>query len=162
MSQIRVKSSNLLNYQGQRMLQIGIWLFVFSALEGFVIHSLPVPGLGLSVHTLSGLQGVIFLCLGLMWNRLNLGARTSWTAFWTFTYSSFATLIPYVLAAIWGAGSSVIPLAAGTARGTAAQETIIMVVLYTAAPTFFISMALILWGLRITTDEARSGLSEHT
>jgi hypothetical protein len=47
------------------MLQMGIALFVFSALEGFAIPSLPVPRLGLSVHTLIALQGVMPLGLGL-------------------------------------------------------------------------------------------------
>lgn len=106
------------------MLQIGVVLFVFSALEGFAIPSLPVPRLGLSVHTLSALQGVMLLGLGLLWPRLNLGATTSRIAFWTYIYSSFATLIPYVMAAIWGAGNSTIPLAAGTAHGSAFQEVL--------------------------------------
>ena len=50
-----------------------------------------------------------------------------------------------MLAAAWGAGNSTIPLAAGSARGTAVQETVIKVVLYTAAPTVLISLAVILW-----------------
>jgi hydroxylaminobenzene mutase len=149
-----MNSSNVLSRQGHRMLQIGVALFVFSALEGFAIPSLPVPRLGLSVHTLSALQGVMLLGLGLLWSRLNLGATASRIAFWTYIYSSFATLVPYVMAAIWGAGNSTIPLAAGAARGNSFQETIIKVVLYSAAPTFFISMALIIWGLRMV--EARS------
>jgi (hydroxyamino)benzene mutase len=136
------------------MLQIGVALFVFSALEGFAIPSLPVPRLGLSVHTLSGLQGVMLLGLGLLWPRLNLGATASRIAFWTYLYSSFATLIPYMMAAVWGAGASTIPLAAGTAHGSAFQEAIIKVVLYSAAPTFFISMALVIWGLRIVDAQA--------
>ena len=47
------------------MLQIGVALFVFSALEGFAIPTFPAPRLGLSVHTLSALQGVMLLGLGL-------------------------------------------------------------------------------------------------
>jgi (hydroxyamino)benzene mutase len=144
-----MNTSNMLSRQGHRMLQIGIALFVFSGLEGFVIHSLPVPALGRSVHTLSALQGIITLVLGLLWPRLNLGATASRIAFWTFIYSSFATLIPFVLAAVWGAGNTTIPLAAGTAQGSAFQEAMIKVVLYSAALPFFVSMALILWGLRI-------------
>lgn len=146
--------STSLSRQGHRMLQIGIALFIFSGLEGFAIPALPVPHLGLSVHTLSALQGVMLLSLGLLWPRLNLGASASRTAFWTYIYSSFATLVPYVMAAVWGAGNSTMPLAAGAAHGSDLQETIIKVVLYSAAPAFFISMALILWGLRIV--EARS------
>jgi hydroxylaminobenzene mutase len=136
------------------MLQIGVALFVFSALEGFAIPSFPFPRLGLSVHTLSALQGVMLLGLGLLWPRLNLGASASRIAFWTYIYSSFATLVPYVMAAVWGAGNSTIPLAAGAAHGSAFQEAIIKVVLYSAAPTFFISMALILWGLRIVDAQS--------
>ncbi len=130
------------------MLQTGVGLFAFSALEGFAIPFLPVPRLGLSVHKLSALQGVMLLGLGQLWPGLKLGARASQIAFWTYLYSSFATLVPYVMAAAWGAGTSTIPLAAGTARGSDSQEAIIKVVLYSAAPTVFVSMALVIWGLR--------------
>ncbi len=143
-----MNSSNKLSRQGHRMLQIGIALFVFSGLEGFAIAFLPVPLLGRSVHTLSALQGVMLLGLGLLWARLNLGARASQIAFWTYIYSSFATLVPFVLAALWGAGNSTIPLAAGSARGSDLQEAIIMIVLYSASLPFFVSMVLVLWGLR--------------
>jgi (hydroxyamino)benzene mutase len=138
-----------LGHQSRRMLQIGIAHFVFSGLEGFVISRLPSPPLGRSVHTLSGLQGVMMLTLGLFWPRLRLGGRASRIAYLTYIYSSVATLVPFILAAVWGAGNTTIPLAAGTARGTKRQEAIIKIVLYSAALPFFVSMALILWGLRI-------------
>jgi (hydroxyamino)benzene mutase len=141
------------------MLQIGIALFLFSALEGFVIPALPFPRLGLSVHTLSGLEGVITLALGLMWPRLRLGATAARIAFWTYVYSIFATLIPYVLAAVWGAGNSTMPLAAGAARGTALQEAIIRDVIYTAAPTLLIALVLMLWGLRMSSSQSETGLA---
>ena len=136
------------------MLQIGVVMFVFAAAEGFVISSLPVPRLGLSVHTLSALQGVMLLAFGLLWPRLKLGAAAARTAFWTYLYSSFATLLAFVLAAVWGAGHSTMPLAAGAAHGSAFQETVIKVVVYPAAPTFLVAMALVLWGLRIGADAA--------
>ena len=149
-----MNSSNVLSDQSHRMLQIGIGLFVFSGLEGFAIPRLASPPLGRSVHTLSALQGVMALTLGLFWPRLHLGAHAARIAFWTYNYSSFATLVPFMLAAVWGAGNTTIPLAAGEARGNALQETTIKVIQYSAAPPLFISMALILWGLR-TKDEER-------
>jgi hydroxylaminobenzene mutase len=151
-----MNASNMLTRQGHRMLQIGIALFVFSGLEGFAIPYLPVPLLGRSVHTLSALQGIITLVLGLLWPRLHLGATASRIAFWTYIYSSFATLVPFVMAALWGAGNTTIPLAAGAARGSALQEASINIVLYSAALPFFISMALILWGLRILTPQSQA------
>jgi hydroxylaminobenzene mutase len=147
--------SNILLRQGHRMLQVGVALFLFSSLEGFVIPSFPVPRLGLTVHTLSGLEGVIVLALGLMWPKLHLGATTSRIAFWFFVYSTFATLVPYVLAAVWGAGNSTMPLAAGTAQGSHFQELIIKIVLYSAAPTVLVSLGLILWGLRIPEPQSQ-------
>jgi (hydroxyamino)benzene mutase len=149
-----MNTSNMVSRQGHRLLQIGVALFLFSSVEGFMIPYFPEPRLGLSVHTLSALQGVILLALGLLWPRLNLGATASRIACWFFIYSTFATLVPYVLAAAWGAGNSTIPLAAGTARGTAVEETVIRVVLYSAAPTVLISLALILWGLRVVTSQS--------
>ncbi len=143
-----MNTSDKLSRQGHRLLQIGVALFLFSALEGIAIPYFPVPRLGLSVHTLSALQGVFLLTLGLVWPRLNLGATTSRIAFWLLVYSTFATLVPYVMAAVWGAGNSIMPLAAGTARGSAFQEAVISIVLISSAPGILISLALILWGLR--------------
>ena len=148
-----MNSTNVLSRQGQRMLQIGIGLFVFSGLEGFVISRLASPPLGRSVHTLSALQGVMSLVLGLFWPRLKLGATTAQVAFWTYNYSALATLVPFVLAAVWGAGNTTMPLAAGPARGSARLEAAIKVIIYSAPLPFFVSMALILWGLRGKEEE---------
>src|SRR5688572_20712369 len=119
-----MNSLNVISRQGHRMLQAGVGLFVFSAIEGFFIPLLPAPRLGLSVHTLSALQGVMLLGLGFLWPRLALGETAARIAFWTYLYSSFATLIPYILAALWGAGNTTMPLTAGSARGSDLQETI--------------------------------------
>jgi len=48
------------------------------------------------------------------------------------------------LLSFWGAGNTSIPLAAGAAHGNAFQETVILIILYSAALPFFISMGLIL------------------
>ena len=115
---------------------------------------LPRRGLGCRRHALSGLQSVLLLALGLVWPKLNLGAATSRIAFWTLIYSTFAVLIAYVLAAIWGAGNETMPLAAGAAHGTALQEALIKIVAYSSAPTGLVSFALIFWGLRGSRDAA--------
>jgi len=54
----------------------------------------------------------------------------------------------FLLGAIWGAGNSIMPLAAGAAHGSDVQEAAIRLVAYSSAPTGIISFALILWGLR--------------
>jgi hydroxylaminobenzene mutase len=138
----------MLARQGRQLLQIGILLFLFTSFEGFVIPYFAAPRLGLSVHTLSALEGVLLLVLGLMWPRLTLGATASRVAFGFLTYSALAIIVAYLLAAMWGAGNTTIPMAAGSAHGSAVQELTITVVAYSSAPTGIIAFALILFGLR--------------
>src|SRR5262245_14444081 len=148
--------SNARLRKGHRLLQLGVALLVFAALEGVVIPSLPVSRLGLSVHTLSAIQALLFLAFGLVWPRLVLENTASTVAWWTYVYSTFATLAAYVMAAIWGAGGSTIPLASGGALGSPAQEMAIRIVLFSAAPTFLIAMALVIRGLRMPSEAAMS------
>ncbi len=152
-----MNASTALSRQGHRLLQVGVALFLVTSLEGFAIPYFTEPRLGLSVHTLSALQGVFLLTLGLLWPRLNLGSIASRIAFWFLIYSAFAIVAAYLIAGIWGAGNSTMPLAAGIAHGSAFQEAVIKVVAYSSAPTGLICFALILWGLRHRTASRNSG-----
>jgi hydroxylaminobenzene mutase len=130
-----VESSGLLARQGHRLLQLGTGLLLFTSFEGFMIPYFTAPNLGRSVHTLSALSGVLLLALGLLWPRLKLRAASSRVTFCSLVYSDLAILAAFLLASIWGAGNTVMPLAAGGARGTDLQETAIALVAYSAAPT---------------------------
>lgn len=143
----RMDSSNLLVRQGRHLLQIGVILLLFSSFEGFAIPHVAAPRLGLSVHTLSALQAVLLLALGLLWPKLSLGLIPSRLAFGFLVYSAFAILAAYVMAALWGAGNETMPLAAGPFRGSDLQEAIIKLLAYSSAPTGLASFGLILWGL---------------
>jgi len=139
----------VLSRQSHRLVQVGVGLLLFASFEGFVIPNVAAPRLGLSAHTLSALQGVLLLALGLAWTRLRLGDFASRIAFWLLVYSTFAILAAYVLGAFWGAGNETMPMAAGAAHGSSLQEGVIRVVAYSSAPTGIVSFALILWGLRM-------------
>jgi hydroxylaminobenzene mutase len=140
---------DILTRQSQRLLQIGIGLLLFASFEGFVIPYFAAPRLGLSAHTLSALQSVLLLALGLVWTRLTLSDAGLRVAFWLLVYSTFAILTAYMLGAIWGAGNETMPMAAGPAHGGTVQEAAIKIVAYSSAPTGIVSFALILWGLRM-------------
>ena len=144
-----MNSSRMLSLQSHRLLQVGVALFLFTSFQGFAVPYFTVPNLGRSVHTLSAFSGVLLVALGLLWSRLNLDAASSRIAFWFLIYSDFATIAAFLLAGVWGAGSSIMPLAADGAHGSNFEEEVIRVVAYSAAPTGIASFALILWGLRI-------------
>jgi hydroxylaminobenzene mutase len=152
-----MNASSGLSRQGRRLLQIGVALLLFSSIEGFVIPVLAAPPLGLSAHRLSAFQGVLLLALGLVWPKLDLGAKTASIAFWLLIYSTLAILAAYLMASFWGAGATTMPLAAAGAHGSAVQEAVIKVVAYSPAPTGLIAFALVLWGLRMAPAQSADG-----
>jgi hydroxylaminobenzene mutase len=137
-----------LDHQGHRLIQLGALLFLLTSLEGLFIQSFPVPALGRSVHTLAAMSGVVLIALGLIWPRLRLSQTAAAIAFWTLLYSTAATLLIFVLAALMGAGGSIIPIAAQGARGSATQEAVLTGIAYTAGPAALVAFSLIVWGLR--------------
>lgn len=159
-----MKTSGLLQPQSQRLLQLGVALLLYSSFDGFAIPFLASPRIGLSVHTLSALQAVLLLALGLLWPRLALSPRVSGVAFWTLVYSTLAILAAYTVAAFWGVGIETISLMGelphGLSLGSPFQETFIKVLAYSSAPTGITAFGLILWGLRITDAGRRKSEKE--
>jgi hydroxylaminobenzene mutase len=159
-----VDTSAALQRHGHRLLQLGIALFLFSSVDGFAIPFLASPRIGLSVHTLSALQGVMLLAIGLVWPRLVLGRRAAGIAFWTLVYSALAILAAYTIAAYWGVGNETITLMGelphGLTHGTPYQESLIKVLAYSSAPTGLTALLLVLWGLRRPSPAAGSGAGD--
>ena len=141
-----------LSRQGHRLLQLGVLFLLLTSFEGFAVPYFAAPNLGRSAHTLIAFSAVLLLALGLVWPRLHLGLAAAYMASVFLIYSDLATIAGFVLGAVWGAGNTIMPLAAGSARGSDFQETVIQIVMYSGAPTGIISFALILWGLRYRPD----------
>lgn len=134
--------------QARRLLQLGILLLLSGLLIGLAIPALAVPRLGVAAHVNAVVGALFLLALGFLWPQLRLGARALGLAFWLAPYSFFvATLMP-LLGGMWGAGSTMLPLAAGAARGSAFQEGVIAVGLVTAGAAVIVLCVLLLLGLR--------------
>jgi hydroxylaminobenzene mutase len=149
----------LLARQGHRLLQLGVGLLLVTSFEGFAIPYMASPPLGRSFHTLTSLLAVLLMALGLLWPRLKLGTKSARLAFWLLVYSGLAIDFAFLLAAVWGAGNTTMPLAAGSARGTAGQEMAILIISYSSGPTGIAAFGLIFWGLRLGPSSLRDTLS---
>jgi hydroxylaminobenzene mutase len=123
-------------------------LFLFALLVGLAIPKFAAPRLGLSAHLLGIMQGLFLMVTGLLWPRLELNQAASRAGFWLAVYGCFAAWTANVLAGVWGAGNSLLPMAAGPAHGSPIQEGIIAISLRTAAVSLIAVSLLILWGLR--------------
>ena len=113
-------NSSTLTRQGHRLVQLGVALFLFVTLQGLVIQNFAVPSLGRSAHTVSLSSGLVLLGIGLIWPRLTLGSMATRIAFWFLIYSLLATIVAFLLAAMWGAGTTV--AAAGRRRIASARR----------------------------------------
>jgi hydroxylaminobenzene mutase len=63
--------------QGQRLLQVGITVFLLSLLIGLAIPAFTVPRVGLSAHLVGIMQGLFLMVIGLIWPRLQLSTAVS-------------------------------------------------------------------------------------
>ena len=146
--------------RGHRLLQLGVLLFLLALLVGLAVPRFAVPRLALSVHLLGLMQGLFLSVLGLLWPRLQFTPRLSTVAFWLAVYGCLGAWTSNLLGAIWGAGNTIVPIAAGQARGTNLQEGIINGGLRTAAVALIATAVLVLWGLR-TSGGDNPGKAGH-
>jgi hydroxylaminobenzene mutase len=133
---------------GHRLLRVGMMLFLFALLVGLAVPRFAVPRLGLSTHLLGLMQGTFLLVAGSLWPNLMLTRAVSRAGSYLAVYGCIAAWTANLLGALWGAGNSMLPIAAGQARGTVVQERIIAAGLVTAAVSLIAMAIIILWGLR--------------
>jgi (hydroxyamino)benzene mutase len=143
--------------QAHRFLQVGMLLFLLSLIVGFVVPRFAVPRIALSAHLLGIMQGLFLVVVGLLWPRLALGRLMSQLLSWLAIYGCIAAWAANVLAAVWGAGNSMLPIAAGAAYGSVFQELVIRILLRSAGVSLVITLVLVLWGLRTGAGEEMRG-----
>ena len=144
-----MNASDWSSRQGHRLVQLGVLVFLIALLVGLAVPKLAVPRLGLSAHLLGVMQGLFLMVTGLFWPRLRLSGAAARVTFWLLIYGSFAAWAANMLGAVWGAGNSILTMAAGAAHGSEFQETAIATLLRTAGLSLIIAIVLMLWGLRI-------------
>jgi hydroxylaminobenzene mutase len=142
--------SNVSRY-GERLLRLGVVLFLLGLLTGFAVPALANPRMGLTSHLEGILNGIFLMVLGLLWARLSLSRALFTVTFWLAIYGSFANWGATLLAAAWGAGRSM-PIAAPGRVGTAGQEAVLDFLLISLSIAMVAVCALVLWGLRGRRD----------
>ena len=119
-------AKTLLSHQGQRLLQLAVAFIFYSSIAGFAIPFHASSRIGLSVHTLSALQGVFLLAVGLLRPKLRLGIAGILGGLLAFIYGAVSILAAYTIAATWVVGNETIMLAGelpyGLSRGTSFQR----------------------------------------
>jgi len=137
-----------LRRDGHRLLQVGALLFLFGLLVGLAVPRFAVPRLGLSTHLLGLMQGTFLMVAGLLWPKLKLTRSASRIGHGLAIYGCLAAWTANFLGAVCGAGNPMLPMAAGSARGSSFLEGTIRVLLVSAALSLVAVATMISWGLR--------------
>lgn len=133
---------------GRKLVRYGILLFLMGLLTGFAIPTLENPRMGLSSHLEGTLNGMLLILLGIIWPKLRLSNRVLKWGYGLALFGTFANWATTLLAAIWGAGSAMMPFAGGDNYGLAWQEVIIKLGLTSLSIAMIIVSGILLWGMR--------------
>ncbi len=129
------------------LFKLGLVLFVIGLLTGFVIPVLKNPRMGLTSHLEGLLNGMFLALLGLLWPHVHLPDGWGVTAVVLIVYSAYANWFASLLAAIWGAGSTFAPIAAGEHQASKAREGIFGFLLITLSVAIVIGVVIVIVGL---------------
>jgi hydroxylaminobenzene mutase len=129
------------------LFKLGLVLFVIGLITGFAIPVLKNPRMGLTSHLEGILNGMFLALLGLLWPHVHLTHGWGVTAVVLIVYSAYANWLGTLLAAAWGAGRKLAPLAAGDHEASNVKESIFGVLLISLSVAIVIGVVIVIVGL---------------
>ncbi len=96
----------------RRLMRLGVILFILGLFTGLSIPMLTNPRMGLSSHLEGVMNGTFLIVLGLICNKFRLSRMTMQITFWLVIYGTYINWATILAAAVWGAGNSMMPIAA--------------------------------------------------
>jgi hydroxylaminobenzene mutase len=129
------------------LFKLGLILFVIGLITGFAIPVLKNPRMGLTSHLEGILNGMFLALLGLLWPHVHLTHGWGVTAVVLIVYSAYANWLGTLLAAAWGAGRKLAPLAAGDHEASNVKESIFGFLLISLSVAIVIGVVIVIVGL---------------
>ncbi len=126
---------------------LGLVLFLIGLLTGFAIPALKNPRIALSSHLEAVLNGMFLVLLGLLWPHLHLPSAWGVTAVALIVYSAYTNWLATLLAAAWGAGRRLAPIAAADHEASAAKERIVSFLLVSLAVAIVVGVGIVIVGI---------------
>lgn len=126
---------------------LGLVLFLLGLLTGFAVLALKNPRMALSSHLEGVLNGMFLVLLGLLWPHIHLPHAWGVTAVALIVYAAYANWLATLLAAAWGAGRKLAPIAAGDHAASSAKEGIVGVLLISLAVAIVTGVVIVIAGL---------------
>ena len=135
--------------QANRLIFLGILLFLLGLIVGLAVPFFANPRMGLSSHLEGVMNGMFLVILGLIWPKLQLSGRWLSIAFWLAVYGTFANWLGILVAAIFNAGE-MLNVAAQGQRGPVIAEGFVTFCLISLTLAMLAVCVILLVGLKHT------------
>lgn len=126
---------------------LGLALFLLGLLTGFGVSALKNPRMGLSSHLEGVLNGMFLVLLGLLWPHVDLPRPWGMTAAVLIVYAAYANWLATLLAAAWGAGRRLAPIATADHEAAAVKENVVSFLLLSLAAAILVGVGIVIVGI---------------
>lgn len=126
---------------------LGLALFLVGLLTGIAVPALKNPRMALSSHLEAVFNGMFLVLLGLLWPHVHLPDAWGVTAVALIVYSAYANWLASLLAAAWGAGRKLAPIAAGDHVASAGKERLVSFLLVSLSLAIVAGVGIVIVGL---------------
>jgi hydroxylaminobenzene mutase len=126
---------------------LGLVLFLLGLLTGFAVPACKNPRMALSSHLEAVLNGMFLVLLGLLWPHIHVPHAWGVSAVTLIVYSAYANWVASLLAAVWGAGRKLAPIATGDHEASAAKERFVSFLLVSLSVSIVVGVGIVIAGL---------------
>ena len=140
-------NSKLKKVQSNRLVFLGVLLFLLGLIVGLIVPVLANPRMGVSSHIEGILNGMFLIVLALIWHKINLSDLWLKITFWLVVYGTFANFLGILIAAIFN-GGKMLGIMANGQEGSPIVEGVIAFSLISLSIAMIIACITILSGLR--------------
>lgn len=147
--------NDLKETQSQRLIFLGVTLFLLGLIVGLFVPMFANPRMGLSSHIEGILNGIFLIVLGLIWSKINLSERWLKINFWLAIYGTFANWFAMLFAAVFNAGK-MLNIAAEGKEGPPLAEAIVTFLLLSLSAAMIALCIITLVGLKTKTISEES------
>ncbi|OBB95127.1 hydrogenase [Mycobacterium sp. 852002-40037_SCH5390672] len=126
---------------------LGLVLFLLGLLTGLAVPALKNPRMALSSHLEALLNGIFLVVLGLLWPHLHLSHAWGIAAVALVAYAGYANWLATLLAAAWGAGRRLAPIATGDHEASGGKEGLVSFLLISLSLAILVGVGIVIVGL---------------
>jgi (hydroxyamino)benzene mutase len=126
---------------------LGLALFLLGLLTGLPVPALKNRRMALSSHLEGVLNGMFLVLIGLLWPHIHLPDPWGVAAVVLIVYAAYANWLATLLAAAWGAGSRLAPIAGAGHEAAVAKERFVSFLLISLALAIIVGVGIVIIGV---------------